>query len=169
MGVREKLAANPRAAVAIAAAIVVFAVGIVYFESPAGDSGRAGAPRKMFLTIDDGKTFFVGAAEPLPPFQHEGKTAYRAYVFTCDGGKTTWVGYIERYSEQAKALIKEMRKNQAEHGGPPSVPSALLEGIEVSRPGENQWVRQSDAALAHKVTAVYCPNAPDKDADMVLP
>ena len=168
MGVREKLAANPRAAMGIAAAIVVIGLAVIIFPWQAGDSGRA-EPRKMFLTVDDGKTFFVAAAEPLPPFQHEGKTAYRAYVFTCDGGKTTWVGYVERYSEQAKALMKEMRKNQAERGGRPNVSTALLEGIEVSRPGENQWVRQSDAALAHKVTTVHCPNAPDKDADMVLP
>jgi hypothetical protein len=168
MGVREKLSANPQAAMVIAATILVVGLGIIYFQWPAADSGRA-APRKMFLTVDDGKTFFVAAAEPLPPFQHEGKTAYRAYVFTCDGGKTTWVGYVERYSEQAKALMKEMRNDQAKRGGPPSVPPGLLEGIEVSRPGENQWVRQSDTALAHKVTSVYCPNAPDKDADLVLP
>jgi hypothetical protein len=168
MGVREKLAANPRAVITIAAAIVVISLGVIYFQWQAGDSGRA-TPRKMFLTVDDGTTFFVGAADPLPPFQHEGRTAYRAYVFTCDGGKTTWVGYVERYSEQAKALLKEMQKSQAERGGAPSVPPGLLDGIEVSRPGENQWVRQSDAALAHKVTSVYCPNAPDKDADLVLP
>jgi hypothetical protein len=168
MGVREKLAANPRAAIAIAAAVVIIGLGMIYFQGQASDSRRA-APRKMFLTVDDGKTFFVGAAEPLPPFQHEGKTAYRAYVFTCDGGKTTWVGYVERYSEQAKAIMKEMQKNQAERGGRPSVPLGLLDGIEVSRPGENQWVRQSDAALAHKVTSVYCPNAPEKDADPIFP
>ena len=168
MGVREKVSANPRTAIAIAATVVVIGLGIIYFRWPAAASGR-GMPEKMFLSTDDGKTFFVAPAEPLPPFLRDGKTAYRAYVFTCDGGKTTWVGYLERYSEQAKALMKEMRKNQATAGGPPVVPLGLLDGIEVSRPGEQQWVRQSDTARATKVTSIYCPNAPEKDAEMVLP
>ena len=168
MGVREKMSANPGPATAFAAAIVVIGLGIVYFQWPAGDSGRA-APKKMFLTIDDGKTFFVAPAEPLPPFQHEGKTAYRAYVFTCDGGKTKWVGYLERYSDQAKTLLQEMRKSQAKTGGPPTLAPELVDGIEVSRPVEIEWVRQSDAARALKVTSVHCPNSSDKDAEMLFP
>jgi hypothetical protein len=168
MGIREKLSDNPRVATVMAAAIVAIGAAVLYLQWPRSSDGF-GPPAKMFLTIDDGKTFFVAPAEPLPPFQHEGKTAYRAFVFTCDGGRTKWVGYLERYSDRAKTLMAGMWKKQAATGGPPPVPEGMLQGIEVAKPGELQWVRQSDTARALPIINVHCPDAPGRDAEMVFP
>ncbi len=61
-------------------------------------------PTKAYFTTDDSSpdaakaALFTDSADNLPPFQKDGKTAYLACVFTCDGGKTTWVGYLERFT-----------------------------------------------------------------------
>jgi len=53
---------------------------------------------KLFFTHDDGKTWFAAPADARVPFTHEGKLAYRAHVFSVDGGKTPFVAYLSKYS-----------------------------------------------------------------------
>jgi len=61
----------------------------------------------LYFTTDDGKSYFPLEATNKPPFMHEGKFAYRAHVFSTDGGKTGWVGYISKFSPiSAEALIR---------------------------------------------------------------
>jgi hypothetical protein len=166
MGVREQLRDHPRVA-AVVATLLVIAGGSLLYLQVAGGTVVSGPPRKLFVTVDDGKTFFVAPAEQLPPFQHEGKTALRAYVFTCGGAP--FVGYLERYSDRAKALMLEGWKAQRESGAPPSMNPEMLNGIEVKRPGETTWVRHSELARAAAIMNVRCPNQQDKAAEMVLP
>ena len=166
MGVREKLRNYPRGAVLLA---IVLAVGGGWFlyVQVARSVPVLGPPRTLFVTVDEGKTFFPAPAEQLPPFQHEGKTALRAYVFTC-GGKS-FVGYLERYSDRAKQLMLESWKSQQATGRPPSMNSEMLSGIEVKRPGDATWVRHSDLARAAEIMSVRCPDQHAKMAEMVLP
>jgi hypothetical protein len=168
MGVRETLRANPGKATVTA--IVLLVGGVVYFYSQwsTADPGTR-PPTKLFVSTDGGKTYITLPADRLPPFEHEGKTAYRAYVFTCDGGRTKFVGYLERYSDRTKATMLEMWKRQAATGEQPALASGLFEGIEVMRPGGKQWVKQSDLTRAIEVMDVRCPNDPAKAAEMVLP
>lgn len=82
---------------------------------------------KAYYTVDDGKTYFEAAVQ-VPPFTTGGREAVRAMVFSCDGGKTRFVGYLLRHPpderEAAAAILKK--------GGrmPPG---------EVKRPGETEW------------------------------
>ena len=48
--------------------------------------------------FDDG-SWFADKAERVPPFDHHGQPAVRLHLFSCDGGKTTFVGYLEKLPE----------------------------------------------------------------------
>jgi poly(3-hydroxybutyrate) depolymerase len=53
---------------------------------------------QLYFTTDDGKTFFTAEASNKPPFTHDGKLAYRAHLYSTDGGKTAWVAYLSKFS-----------------------------------------------------------------------
>jgi hypothetical protein len=68
---------------------------------------HAGVP-KAFFTTDDGKSFFVDRFDRVPPFRKDGKTAVRAQVFSCDDGRTKFVGYLEMYAPLDKAALEDV-------------------------------------------------------------
>jgi hypothetical protein len=85
----------------------------------------------LFFTTDDGKTFFPLAATNRPPFVHEGKPAYQAHVYSCDGGKTAFVGYLSKFSPIADEPL-------------------------IRTPGATQWSPAGSAGAA-VVLDVKCP------------
>lgn len=129
-----------------------------------GAEGPAAGTEKAFFTVDDGKTTFVDSSERIPPFEHQGKQAVEARLFTPDGGKTTFVGYLVRYTETGKQRLAEMRRG----GGRPTMGGDLLHNVEVKRPGEARWVRQSDPA-GMAIVVVMCPGDRSRPADPVEP
>jgi hypothetical protein len=156
MGVREALNKHKGFAVA-AAAVVVVAVGALAWRSTAVPNvTEAAAAVQAFYSADDGNSFFAAPADLIPPFEWEGKTACRAVVFTCDGGKTKFVGYLERYPLAAKKQLEAARqalKGGAKGAGPSPMAAS---SVEVKKPGaSNKWVsrssRESGAVL--KVTS----------------
>src|SRR5215210_5554852 len=90
VGIRETINKNPTQTAAITAGIIVLALILIIWQACSG--GGSGTIGKSYYTIDDGKTYFVDASNKIPPFMHEGKEAVRAHVFTCDNGKTKFVG-----------------------------------------------------------------------------
>jgi hypothetical protein len=123
---------------------------------------------REFFSDDDGKTFFVDDRAKLPPFDHNGKPAYRARVYTCDGGKTKFVGWLERYTPEAKKIVEgQVKAGAGSTGGGP----ILLEdqsGVQVKKAGtgEKGWVSNNDPANM-RVKEVNCPNG--LPAEQVLP
>ena len=84
MGIREKINQNPKQTTAITAAIVVVALAFILWQACSGGPGSGGViTTKAFYTTDDGKTFFVDSSSNIPPYQKDGKTAFRAQV--CGG------------------------------------------------------------------------------------
>jgi len=57
--------------------------------------------REAYYTIDDGTTWFVDDAQKIPPFDHNGKTAYRR-ANVCRGEREVVSGYLERYTRRAQ-------------------------------------------------------------------
>ena len=107
MGIRETLNRNTGITIGAVGGIIVLAViYIVYFVSSDRPSLASG-PSKAFYTIDDGKSYFVESADKVPPFEYQGKSAVLCHVFTCDKGKTRFVGYLQRYTARAKKLREE--------------------------------------------------------------
>ena len=118
MGIREQINQNPKQTTAITAVIVVIAILFIFWQACGGGTGLGGVSDKAFFSTDDGKTFFVDSATNIPPYMKDGKMAVRAQVFTCDDGKTKFVGYLEMYGPQEKAMLEQMAKGGNKGGAP---------------------------------------------------
>ena len=168
MGLRETLNENPglttaATAVIILAAIVFIVVSMFRGGAETGATGGAVGNRDYF-SDDDGKTFFEDDRTKVPPFDHNGKTAYRARLFTCDGGKTKFVGWLERYTPEGKKIMEDTIKRAAGE-------AVLIEdqtGLQLKKPGtgEKGWVSASDPAMI-RVREVNCPDG--NPAELVPP
>ena len=166
MGLRETLNENPGLTTAATAVIILAAIVFMVVSMFRGDAETSAGPStdKEYFSDDDGKTFFEDDRTKVPPFDRNGKPAYRARVFTCDGGQTKFVGWLERYTPQAKKMIEDQVKSAG--SGP-----LLLEdqsGLQIKKPGtgEKGWVSSSDVSTM-QVRDVQCPNG--SPADMVMP
>jgi hypothetical protein len=110
-----------------------------------------------FYTVDDGATLFIDDAERLPPFTHDGKPAVRAIVYSCDGGRTQFVGWIQKLPEEA------LNKALAAARDPRTIDDddiAAKSGWLVKRPGSADWVNsKTDRARFNEIISrVKCPN-----------
>src|SRR5205823_10436437 len=106
VGIRETLNQNPNVTTGLTAFIIIVAVAAIVWQISRGNSPAGGnGGERAFFTIDDGKSTFTDDVSKLPPFDYQGRPAYRAYVFVCKGGKIRFVGYLERYTKEAKAKI----------------------------------------------------------------
>ena len=152
MGIRERLNNHKGATAGAIAAIVLVVLGVSVWQLNGNSSGASGARRgELYYTTDDGATTFTAPANLLPPFDHGGKPAVRAVMFSADGGKTKFVGYLERYTAAAKQQMEaadRAAKEAAKPGGKMvmSAPSRNLAVMEVKKPGDQTWVDKSSAA-----------------------
>ncbi|MFN4241613.1 MAG: hypothetical protein ACK4PI_00080 [Tepidisphaerales bacterium] len=165
MGIRETLNEKPQLVTGIAIGILALAVILIAVQLFGGSRRAEGrVSNKQFFTVDDGQTLFVDDISKIPPFDHQGKQAVRAKVFTCDGGRTRFVGYLERYSPQA---IEAMQRAAA--GGDNDTAQMQLEaGLEVKRPGETRWTPFRDGE-GYRIIAVQCPEGTPGPLEAVLP
>jgi hypothetical protein len=86
---------------------------------------------QLYFTTDEGKTFFPLDAGTKSPTVHDGKPAYRAHVFSCDGSKTQFVAYLSKSTPVSTDPL-------------------------VRKPGMTQWAPLGTAAAAI-VLDVKCP------------
>lgn len=87
-----------------------------------------------YYSTDDGTTFFRDTMH-IPPFDKNGKQAVMAMVFSCDGGKTQFIGYLLRYTPAGQELLKEDLKRSGQS-------RADMKGeYEVKKPGPGPWFR----------------------------
>jgi hypothetical protein len=172
MGVRQRLAEKKVLGIALAAlALIVGAVAIGYQVSAMGPA-KPTAPQ-TFYTVDDGKTLFTDSTELLPPFDHNGKPAVRAFVYECNGKR--FVAYLERFTDQAKRMVKELDdavKNAKPGGKPPpnlvELTNARRFGREVKRPGDATWV-SIGSKEAGKIMSVVPPPGMSGRPELVQP
>src|SRR5689334_20829185 len=108
MGIRESLNQKRGLAIGISVVAVVAAGALIYWQNRG--PGVLDTKVEKYWTTDDGKTFFADARDQLPPVQIDGKTAYRAYLYSADGGKNKFVGYLERYDDNAKQRFADIQK-----------------------------------------------------------
>jgi hypothetical protein len=167
--IRNWTNSHPVASLSVAVIVVLAGLALVVQQLlPLGDDPFA--PGSAFFTVDDGKTTFVDSAELLPPFEKDGKTAYRVHVFTCDGGKTKINGYLQRLSPLGKEKMKALRESQKKNPGKlPGLDPQLTANIEIKRPGDKEWIKQSDVARAQVVLDVRCPDRPNESAEPFQP
>jgi hypothetical protein len=169
VGIRETLNQNPNVTTGLTAFIIIVAVAAIVWQISRGNSPVGGnGGERAFFTIDDGKSTFTDDVTKLPPFDYQGKPAYRAYVFACKGGKIRFVGYLERYTKDAKAKIDEARVRKLPMD-PAFAESLNSSGIEVKPPltGDAGWLLRGDP----KSAAILTPRCPDgsNDVEPVFP
>ena len=90
---------------AIASAVILMALGLIYFEMFGGPHHNQRLENSEFFSDDDGATWFIDDNTRIPPFDHGGKPAYRAEVFECGTGKP-FVAYLEKFTDAKKQQIQ---------------------------------------------------------------
>lgn len=168
MNIREGLNEN-RGVIRAAAGVImigVLAVGIRGACSAGGSAGASSATSKRFFSVDDGKNWFPEAASKIPPFEHQGKTAYGVKVYRCEHGKE-FVSHLERYDETDKKRFEEVA---AKNPGAVVDPMEFMRAAEVKAPGGKQWIRWSPQSQKQYQRTVEprCPHG-STNAVPVLP
>ena len=146
-GIREKINQHRRATAGIVIGVVALLSSVIVMQVLAGRRAFPTSAPEAFFTVDDGQTFFTASSENVAPFDFKGKQAVRAYVFECAGKR--FVGYVERYTTQARATLINEKK---------STPELQIHGRELKKPGEATWVSSGDFAAIAKVTDIRCPD-----------
>ena len=157
MGLRETLNKKPGLAAGLGIALLVLGIAFIALQlslgGPREPSGMA------YFSTDDGQTWFVDSADKLPPFQHDGKEAFRAYVFEC-GGKE-FVNHLERYTPEAKKTMEAALEAERSGKAPPSagaIQQAASAGRQLKKPGAKEWVAAGNFAKTGPILNVKCPD-----------
>jgi hypothetical protein len=173
VGIREKLNENP--AITTGATIGIIVIALIFIGYQIFSSGQSyNIPTSAFFTTDDSSpdaalaNLFEDDIQKLPPFDHNGKQAYRAYVFSCDGGKNKWVGYLERYSKEAQKAITDARASNKPETQP-MMDMAMMSGVEVKRPGDKVWIKRSEPGKLGAIMNIKCPDGTVEKIESVMP
>jgi hypothetical protein len=127
-----------------------------------------------YFSADDGATWFADDITKVPPFTKDGKEVVRAYVFRCGGGKP-FIGYLMRFTPEAKKSIDTAMAKGATSGSmPPDLNKMMTEimpfGGEVKKPSSGKWALATrDPEAYSEVMKFGCPGGNMKDLEMVLP
>lgn len=170
MGFREKINQNP-ALMGVAAVVVVLAAGWFLYTSMQ-PKNQPKTRTQAFFTVDEGKNLFADDINRIVPFQKDGKEAVRAMVYSCDGGKTTFVGYLQKYTPE---YVKVLEKQQAEAAkliaegkpAPASGGAAEAFGTLLKKPGQGEWMPSAGPGAA--IAEVPCPPGATGQLEMQYP
>ncbi|HEV7302004.1 MAG TPA: hypothetical protein VGN72_21895 [Tepidisphaeraceae bacterium] len=174
MGIREKLNENP--AITTGATIGIIVIALIFIGYQLFSSDSAAIQTTGYYTTDDSSpeaalaAMFSDDINKLPPFDKDGKPAYRAFVYSCDGGSTKWIAYLQRYTKEAQAKLEAARaKPEGEQGEPGMIEMLHMTGVEVKRPGTGTWVNQSNFEKSRDVTDIKCPDGTLDNIEAVMP
>lgn len=170
MGIREALNERSKLVSAAVAVAVVLCAGWMTVWFVSGNSDVSQGSAQAFYTIDDGKTWFRDDADKLPPYTHNGATAYRCYVFTCDGGKTRFVSHLERCTPEGKRLAEEQMKQGKRSPGSAMMRRLAVGSMEFKKPGtgDQGWISENDPAAAD-LKRPKCPDGTTNNLEPVWP
>jgi hypothetical protein len=119
---------------------------------------------QSYFTDDDGASWYADSGHLVPPFDHNGKTAVFAQVFSYANGTKQFCAYMTRYSASAKRTLDAAIADARSRGLSPDTVSLFQDrsfmqsAIEVKKPGAgNQWINQSDPG-AIDVISVHAPD-----------
>jgi hypothetical protein len=153
VGIRETLNRSPGISAGAVGGVILLAVIYIIYYMSGNSSSIPNPPSKMWYTVDDGKTYFADSADKVPPYDYQGKTAVLCHVFTCDKGKTKFVGYLQRFTPRAKKLRENMIAKHTTAG----MDELSINGVELKPPltGDRGWVNNSDPR-AGPIATIMC-------------
>jgi hypothetical protein len=138
MGFIETIRRRKSVGYGIAGILFLLAIGIGVW---ARSNGVPANLTKAYYSTDDGKTFFVDDLNKPYPFEHDGKLAYRAYVYE-EADDVPKVAYLERYTARGLARKEELTTQPVNDGGAEAA-KLLLSETEAKKPGMDQWIPAS--------------------------
>lgn len=167
MSFREDINKKPGVFIGISAAVVVLAIIWLVYSLRGTRPPAAVLTTKAYFSDDDGKTFYVDDLSNIPPYQHNGKKAYRAKVYEVKGSGQRFVGYLEGYDDKARKQIEESIKKGLD-------PGTAMQGvdIEVKKPGPGKWTKVGGMVspeIAHAVTVTSPDGKKGEELQRVLP
>jgi hypothetical protein len=176
MNIREKFNENKWLGVGVPVAIVAVSLAILLMEVFGGRS-ISGISDKAYFTTDDTLTgeaavdaLFVAPVSNVPPFDHDGKPAYRASVWTCNGGRTLWVQSLWRYTPKVRDQVVAAYAAEAAKGDKTDpYLDPFNSGLEVKAPGNGPWVRSGSASAAKIIQPSPPPGVPSDDLNLKVP
>jgi hypothetical protein len=146
VGIRESLNRNPAVVTGATVAVVVIALVLIFWQSR---TKTITPPTKAYFTIDDGQSVFEDDLEKTAPFAHDGAQAVQAHMFSCNNGRTKFVGFLEKQPDKAPQPAAGQRS-----GRDPRFFAALV------KPPMNKdakWVSKLGPEGAAIIAAVRCP------------
>jgi hypothetical protein len=155
MSIRQMLNEKPALAYAVAVGLVLLAAAFIAYQliGSSNATSRAAESDQAFFSDDDGATYFPDAQAKIPPFNHQGRLAYRAIVFRC-GSDKPFVGYLGKFTETKK---KEMEAVAKAGGMSPRILRASMGQMLIKKPGPGKWVSPDDGNNYEKAQTVSCP------------
>lgn len=154
MSIRETMNKSPLLTALFALVLIGVAAYLMY---PTPEKPRR-IPTQAYYTVDDGKTLFADKIGRQGPFDHEGKQAVLAYVYSCDGGDTRFVAYLERYTDE---YIQKMASTPATRpsgfGPPPGYGAEEIQARMVKKPGDAEWTMWASEKGQKIANSGACP------------
>jgi hypothetical protein len=157
VGIRQHINANPKLSIVVACGLIAIAtLSIVPALLPKQQAQQY--EMNGFYTVDDGRTFFKAPLANIPPFDHQGQQAVRAYVFKA--GDSEFVGYMEQFTAEGKRKIEEFLAANPQVRATPGIYKTEVELYQtlVKRPGDAQW---TPCSLERRVVEITTVKAPD--------
>src|SRR5581483_3966904 len=105
MSIREKINNDRKFGVLLGGVLIVAAVVFAVYEFR-GMARGVSVLNTTYYSDDDGKTFFKDDIYKFPPFDHDGKTANAAVIFSTPQSGD-FVGYLMRYTPAAKKQLDD--------------------------------------------------------------
>lgn len=168
MFVIEYIRKNQKAGIAVAVLLGVAAVGLAAFNLSRPNPSDLRFPYGVFFSADNGKTYFTDNKSIVPPYVKDGKTAVLAQVYSCNGGKTTFVGLLLRYTPEGK---QKLEAAIARGDNPVGLKTALSNSgdLEIKRPGDpdSAWVSIKNMAGFQAAAQIRCPDGKQDDLEQI--
>jgi hypothetical protein len=163
MGIRESL--KDKSSLLKLTGLILLVGAVVYGLRKAMSSDHA--PKTLaYFTTDDGATQFVDSMDHFPPFAHGGKTAYRVWMYSTDGGKSMFPVYLERYTPEG---LRKMSAAYADYkaGKTHTPPGPSPADTEIKKPGAgNPWVSRADLNQVQKIIHFDVPSGSDVQVEL---
>jgi len=147
MNIREYMNNNPAVITIGAVVVLVICLGFIIRTIMGGSSSAGGVVDVYFYDMNTGE-LFNAASNEFPPIQSptdEGDqlSGVKAHVYSCGdcGDKSSrFIGYLERYTPEAKAKMEAARDSEQ-----PIMEEVyeMNQGREIKRPDDAQWINDN--------------------------
>jgi hypothetical protein len=146
VGIRESLNRNPAVVTGATVAVVVIALILIFWQSR---TKTIVPPTKAYFTIDDGQSVFEDDLEKTAPFAHDGAQAVQAHMFSCNNGRTKFVGFLEKMPDKVPQQPAGQRSGRD--------PRLLTSLVKTPRNKDAKWVLKLGPEGAAIIASVRCP------------